>query len=184
MEPLEFKNQASFRSWLYDHATTHEGVWLLFGKTGGPLTLSPDEALHEALCFGWIDGMIKKIDDLSYIKYFARRRKGSVWSLRNKKFVDMLESAGKMTDMGREQILLAKLNGEWDNPLEPITNDHVKMLIDAIGDVEPAKANLLSMSNSVQKTYAGYYLSAKQETTRRKRIQYIINRLNQNLKPM
>ncbi len=184
MEPLQFKDQASFRSWLMVNAKTHEGIWITFGKSGGPQTLSPDEALHEALCFGWIDGQIKKIDELSYIKYFAKRRKGSVWSARNKQFVDMLEKQGKMTDLGKEQIMIAKNNGEWDNPLEPITHEHVKMLIDAIGDTEPAKTNVLSMSFSIQKTYAGYYLSAKQETTKIKRIQAIIDRLNQNLKPM
>jgi uncharacterized protein YdeI (YjbR/CyaY-like superfamily) len=184
MEPLLFINQTAFRAWLMVHAKTHEGIWLVFGKANGPQTLSPDEALHEALCFGWIDGMIKKIDDVTYMKYFAKRRKGSVWSARNKGFVDMLEKQGKMTDLGKEQIMHAKQNGEWDNPLEPITHEHVMMLIDALGDAEPAKTNLLAMSFSIQKTYAGYYLSAKQESTKIKRIQSIISRLNQNLRPM
>ncbi len=184
MEPFLFRDSKSFRDWLMNHCRTHPGIWLVFGKAEGPQTLSPDEALLEALCFGWIDGQIKKIDEFHYIKYFAERRVGSVWSVRNKNFVEMLEKQGRMTDWGREKINLAKQKGQWDNPLEPITMDHVSQFVEAIGDHPLAKSNLLQMSSSVQKTYAGYYLSAKQESTRIKRMQDIIERLNRNLKPM
>lgn len=184
MEPLVFKDSISFRNWLMINARSHQGIWLVFGKDKGPKTLSPDEALHEALCFGWIDGQIKKINDVQYIKYFAKRRANSVWSERNKKFVDMLENAGKMTDWGREKIVIAKEKGLWDHPLEPLTLLHVHALFEAIDCHEMARNNLKKMSLSVQKTYAGYYLSAKQEKTRNKRLHDIIDRLNQNLKPM
>jgi uncharacterized protein YdeI (YjbR/CyaY-like superfamily) len=184
MEPYIFEDSMSFRSWLVMNNRSHPGIWLVFGKASGPKTLTPDEALLEALCFGWIDGQIKKIDEFQYIKYFAERRAGSVWSERNKKFADLLEKQGKMTDRGREKIVIAKQKGQWDNALEPLTLEHVNTLLEAIGNNPLARMNFLNMSFSVQKTYAGYYLSAKQESTRIKRLNDIIERLNRNLKPM
>ena len=79
-EILEFADREAFRTWLSEHCLSDEGVWLLFGKAGGPKTIKAAEALEEALCFGWIDGQMKSIDDKSYIKYFSQRRKNSKWS--------------------------------------------------------------------------------------------------------
>ncbi len=70
---MEFPTREAFRAWLSDNGQTSGGVWLLFGKPGGPKTLKAAEALEEALCFGWIDGQMRRIDDLSYKKYFSRR---------------------------------------------------------------------------------------------------------------
>ena len=71
---------------------------MLFGKSGGPKTLKANEALEEALCFGWIDGQMQSIDDKSYIKYFAIRGKDSKWSDKNKALVGELEKQGLVTD--------------------------------------------------------------------------------------
>lgn len=76
------------------------GVRLLFGKPGGPSTLKAGEALEEALCFGWIDGQMRRIDEGSYRKYFAPRRKNSVWSDKNKALAEKLEQSGAMADSG------------------------------------------------------------------------------------
>ena len=77
---MVFADRAQFRAWLNDNCLSREGVWLLFGKTGGPKTIKAGEALEEALCFGWIDGQMKSIDDKTYIKYFSMRREKSKWS--------------------------------------------------------------------------------------------------------
>ena len=68
---MTFVNRAEFREWLQEHCLTHAGVWLLFGKAGGPKTIKAGEALEEALCFGWIDGQMQRIDDTAYRKYFS-----------------------------------------------------------------------------------------------------------------
>lgn len=65
-EVLAFSDREQFRNWLNDNCKSNGGVWLLFGKSGGPKTLTAAEALEEALCFGWIDGQMKSIDDKSY----------------------------------------------------------------------------------------------------------------------
>ena len=87
---LEFANREEFRKWLSQHCLSDDGVWLLFGKAGGPKTIKAGEALEEALCFGWIDGQMQSLDDTSYKKYFSMRRDKSKWSEKNKKLVKSL----------------------------------------------------------------------------------------------
>ena len=76
---MRFGSANEFREWLESNHTTSDGIWVLFSKTADIKTVRAGEALEEALCFGWIDGLIKKIDETAYIKYFARRRKKSKW---------------------------------------------------------------------------------------------------------
>lgn len=94
---MEFADREEFRQWLSDHCLSNAGVWLLFGKAGGPKTIKASEALEEALCFGWIDGQMQSIDDKTYKKYFSLRRKDSKWSEKNKALVKGLEEQGLMT---------------------------------------------------------------------------------------
>ena len=76
---MEFADREEFRKWLSDNCLSSAGIWILFGKAGGPKTIKAGEALEEALCFGWIDGQMKKIDDKTYKKYFSMRREKSRW---------------------------------------------------------------------------------------------------------
>ena len=76
---LHFESREEFREWLMTNCISNDGVWLVFGKEGGPKTLTPSEALEEALCFGWIDSQLKSLDDKTYIKYFTQRRKITVF---------------------------------------------------------------------------------------------------------
>ena len=69
-EIMEFSAREDFRNWLIENCLSTAGVWLLFGKAGGPKTIKAGEALEEALCFGWIDGQMQSIDDKSSKKYF------------------------------------------------------------------------------------------------------------------
>ncbi len=111
-EWMEFANREEFRQWLREHCLSSAGVWLLFGKAGGPKTIKAGEALEEALCFGWIDGQMEKIDDKTYKKYFAQRRERSKWSEKNKALVKRLEEQGLMTDFGRAKSEEEKKNGQ------------------------------------------------------------------------
>lgn len=182
---LEFPDRAAFHTWLIKNSESSDGVWLLFGKKGGPKTLSAHEALEEALCFGWIDGQMRSLDDTSYKKYFALRRANSNWSEKNKSLVAQLEQQGKMTDRGREKIAEAKKNGQWDKPKGPtITEEDIATLADILKEYEPAYTNFQAMSPSVKKTYTRAYLDAKTEAGRTNRIAWMIERLNKNLKPM
>ena len=183
---MKFASRKEFREWLYEHCLSNEGIWLLFGKAGGPKTIKAGEALEEALCFGWIDGQMEKIDDKTYKKYFSLRRENSKWSEKNKALVKRLDEQGLMTDFGRKKIDEAKKNGQWDaqNPLAIITEEQIACLSALLEGYEPAYTNFQSMSPSVKKTYTRAYLDAKTDAGREKRIAWMVDRLNKNLKPM
>ncbi|MDL2236642.1 YdeI/OmpD-associated family protein [Christensenellaceae bacterium OttesenSCG-928-K19] len=184
-EYLQFASREEFRSWLKDNGTASSGVWLLLGKPGGPQTIKAGEALQEALCFGWIDGQMQSLDDKAYIKYFSARRKNSKWSDKNKSLVAQLEKQGLMTDAGRAAIEAAKKNGKWDAPkAPPVTEEQTAVLLELLKDYEPARTNFLTMSPSVKKTYTRTYFDAKTDAGRASRLAWMVERLNQNLKPM
>lgn len=182
---LEFADREEFRKWLAEHCQSSEGVWLLFGKTGGPKTIKAGEALEEALCFGWIDGQMQSIDEKTYKKYFALRREKSKWSEKNKTLAAELEERGLMTDFGRKKIEEAKQNGQWNAPKSAgITEEQITFVSALLEEYEPAFTNWKNMSPSVKKTYTRAYFDAKTDAGREKRVAWMVDRLNQNLKPM
>jgi uncharacterized protein YdeI (YjbR/CyaY-like superfamily) len=182
---LTFTNREEFRRWLQEHCLSEEGVWLLFGKAGGPKTIKAGEALEEALCFGWIDGQMQSIDAGQYKKYFSMRRERSKWSEKNKVLVRSLEERGLMTDYGRAKIEEAKQNGQWDAPRPAaVAEEQIAALSALLEGHEPAWSNFQAMSLSVKKTYVRAYLDAKTEAGREKRVAWMVDRLNRNLKPM
>ncbi len=182
---MEFAGREEFRKWLFDHCLSNDGVWLLFGKAGGPKTIKASEALEEALCFGWIDGQMQSIDDKTYKKYFSMRRDKSKWSEKNKALVKSLEERGLMTDFGRKKIEEAQTNGQWNAPQSlTVTEEHIARLAALLEEYEPAFTNFQAMSPSVKKTYARAYFDAKTDAGREKRIAWMVDRLNKNLKPM
>jgi len=179
---LIFERREAFRSWLNEHHLTHEAIWIRFDKASK--LFKANEALEEALCFGWIDSTIKRIDERYYIKYFSKRRKRSHWSEKNKHLVMQLIQKGTMTKEGMKAIEDAKRQGIWD---QEILNKDDDVLQDFLWLIKPSKEayqQLSEMSLSVQKTYARFYFSAKQDSTKKKRLDEIIERLNQGLKPM
>ncbi len=182
---LQFPNREEFRKWLSVNCLSSDGIWLLFGKAGGPVTITASQALEEALCFGWIDGQMQRIDDKTYKKYFSLRRDNSKWSEKNKELVKLLEHQGIMTDYGRRKIEEAKQNGQW-NTAKPaaITEEQIELIAAMLKDFDPAYSNFMSMSPSVQKTYTRAYLDAKTDAGRAKRFSWMVERLNKNLKPM
>ncbi len=182
---MKFSDREEFRKWLSGNCLSNDGIWLLFGKAGGPRTLKAGEALEEALCFGWIDGQMQSIDDKTYKKYFSLRREKSKWSEKNKALVKSLEERGLMTDFGRGKIEEAKRNGQRDAPkTKAVTEEQIAAVSAILEGHEPAFSNFQAMSLSVKKTYTRAYFDAKTDTGREKRIAWMVERLNKNLKPM
>jgi uncharacterized protein YdeI (YjbR/CyaY-like superfamily) len=182
---LLFASRDDFRTWLRENAETSDGVWLVFGKTITIATLSANDALEEALCFGWIDGKMKRIDDTRYTKYFAQRRPKSPWSEKNKKKVETLRERGLMTDLGERAVEAAKRNGMWDAPKrDSIANDQVDAFAEKLAGISPAYENFNNMAPSVRLTYTKRYLSFKTEEARQRDLERIVDRLNKNLRPM
>lgn len=184
-EVLQFATKVEFRDWLQANHAASEGVWLLFGKPGGPKTLKAEEALEEALCHGWIDGQMQSLDDKTYRKYFSLRRKNSKWSEKNKKLAAKLEQQGRLTEHGRAKMEEARQNGQWDKPkAPPVGEEQIAALAEILKEYEPAHANFQAMSPSVQKTYTRAWRDAKTDAGRTSRLAWMVDRLNKNLKPM
>lgn len=182
---IAFSCREEFRKWLCENCLSNSGVWLLFGKAGGPKTIKAGEALEEALCFGWIDGQMQSIDDMTYKKYFSQRRESSKWSEKNKALTEKLEKLGIMTDYGRKKIEEAKQNGQWNAPSIPaVTEEQIALVADVLKEYEPAFTNFQAMSVSVKKTYTRAYFDAKTDAGRAKRLKWMVERLDKNLKPM
>lgn len=183
--PLRFATRSDFRAWLTENAQISGGVWLLFGKSRAVVTLSANDALEEALCFGWVDGQMQSIDADTYIKYFKQRSNTSRWSDKNKILCQELESQGQMTDFGRAKMAIAKQNGSWDAPKnDPMTEAQVQDFAALLKAYPAAWANFEQMPRSSRMAYTASYVYTKTEAGKQKRLLTIIERLNLNLNPM
>ena len=182
---LAFADRDAFRKWLVVNHQVNSGIWLVFGKAGKLKTLTADEALEEALCFGWIDGQLQKLDEARYRKRFTPRREGSAWSERNRSLAQKLIESDGMTEAGHAAIAQARKAGTWSLPKPaPISDAQVQMLVQALQGTGLALANFQNMPPSVRRTYTAVYLSAKKEDTKNRRLETIIARLKENKKPM
>ncbi len=104
----------AWRAWLTEHHATSDGVWLILHKKGGTVTaLTYEQAVQEALCFGWIDGQAGARDAESSRQRMTPRRPRSRWSARNVERVAALEAAGRMHPAGRAQVEAARADGRW-----------------------------------------------------------------------
>lgn len=181
---LPFSSQKKWRSWLSKNFDKVDGIWmLLYKKDSGVKSITYDEALEEALCFGWIDGLRKKYDEKSYIQKFTPRRKRSIWSKRNRVKVEKLIKEGKMHNAGLAEVKKAKNDGRWDKAYDShttmkIPDDFVKELSkypEALAFFKTLnKTNLYSIGFRLQ--------TAKKPETRQKRMQLIIDMMKQGKK--
>jgi len=112
---IAFSTAKEWEEWLAKSHAVTKGVWLrLFKKGSGTATVTHAEALASALCYGWIDGQLKKHDEESWLRKFTPRRPKSIWSKRNREIVEELIEAGKMMPTGLKEIEAAKADGRWD----------------------------------------------------------------------
>ncbi len=183
--PESFANRDDWRAWLAENHQTAEALWLIIYKkhTGGRSGLTYIEALEEALCFGWIDGILKRIDDEKHTIRFSPRRKNSIWSEHNKNRVRRLIKEGRMTDAGLAKIREAKANGQWDKAArrEDITVIPAELTA-ALAKNEKARLNFEALAPSYRKQFISWVAFAKQDETRRKRVEETIERLTRNKK--
>src|SRR5512137_1842191 len=112
---LYFTDRHSWRLWLAENHASRSEAWLAISRKGSAKeTLTLDEAVEEALCFGWIDGLLKRLDAVSFALRFSPRKPNSVWSETNKQRVLRLIARGEMTEAGMEKVRLAQESGEWE----------------------------------------------------------------------
>lgn len=185
MEQRSFRNSGEFREWLSHNHKQTPGIWILFYKGKGRESLKHKKALEEALCYGWIDSLIKRIDQEKYLVKFTPRQKKSKWSKKNKDLVGRLIKEGRMTEWGYKAVDRAKETGAWENPRYFIPKDeHITRFTKVIKTRGRAYENFTSLPASAKKQFAGFYFEAKKEETRKKRLEKIIKLLEENKRLM
>lgn len=184
MKQLYFKTSDDWREWLKSNHDKEQEVWLIFFKkeTGEP-SIEYESAVEDALCFGWIDSIIKKIDEKKYARKFTPRKDSSKWSELNKKRIAKLIKNNRMTEIGLAKIETAKKNGQWDKPDRPnIQFDVPKEFQSALNQNKKAKENFNQLAPTYQKQYIGWIIVAKRQETKERRIRESIDLLEKGQK--
>ena len=165
------KTPGAWRAWLEENHATVAGVWLVYFRAStGKRGLTWEEAVREALCFGWIDSKVKPIDDERYKQIFTPRKPKSVWSKVNKSHVAELSELGQMREAGQRAIDVAKANGAWAF-LEPIDDLIVPPdFQSALNSSAVAQRAYDALSDSAKRQVLYRLYSAKREATRAKRV--------------
>jgi uncharacterized protein YdeI (YjbR/CyaY-like superfamily) len=171
------RDRAAWTAWLEEHHATEQEVFLVFHRkaTGKP-TITYAEAVEEALCFGWIDGIKHKLDDERYTYRFTPRRPGSRWSEINKQRIAALRSAGKLRPPGLAAIEAARSSGAWD-AVRSIATAMPPELGAALRANPQAKAAFDKLPPSHRRQYQQWVHEAKQAETRARRAAQAVSRL-------
>ena len=116
-----FRTEAAFAAWMKVNHARETEIWLkIHKKSSGLPTVTLAQALDVALCWGWIDGIRKSLDERSFLQRYTPRRARSIWSQINRDHVARLIAAGRMTPHGQRQVDAAKADGRWDAAYAPI----------------------------------------------------------------
>ncbi|MFJ5862409.1 YdeI family protein [Pseudarthrobacter sp. NPDC092439] len=179
LEELLVADAAAWRAWLETNHRDSPGVWLVLHKKGGNVTrLDYDAALDEALCFGWIDGQVRKRDAGSYLQRMTRRAPKSPWSARNVRRAGRLEAAGRMDDAGRAAVESAQADGRWEaayaGQAAAVVPDDLAAAIAAVPEAQ-AMFDVLTSVNRFALIYRTD--SVKQAATRERRIAAFVEML-------
>jgi len=174
-DPLHMVDAAGWRAWLTENHATSTGVRILRARAGSPLiTVGYDDAVRQALCFGWIDGTVRPYDDAAVAIRFSPRRARSGWAATNKARIRELEASGEMTDAGRRVIDAARADGTWevlDGPEAGIEPPELRAALDA---VPAARAHWDTFPPSTRKLGLTQIATAVRPDTRSARIAKIV----------
>lgn len=184
LETILFESEKDWEKWLESHHTTSPGAWLKIAKKeSGKQSVSYQEALTVALCFGWIDGQKNKFDDEYWLQKFTPRRPRSPWSQINRDKATQLIEQGKMREAGLREVERAKQDGRWDaayasQSKAPVPDDLQK----ALDQNKAAKAFFEKLDSTNRYAILYRVNSAKKPETRQKRITQFVEMLAENKK--
>jgi uncharacterized protein YdeI (YjbR/CyaY-like superfamily) len=181
MKQVYVKTRAEWRNWLRRNHDENSGIWLVFYKkhTGEP-TLDYDAVVEEALCFGWIDSIIKKLDDQRYARKLTPRRPGSRWSELNKRRVAKLMREGLMVASGIARVEEAKKSGLWEESDRPEISSEIPLeLLRALAKNKKARMFFDQLASTYQKHFIAWISAAKRQDTKKRRVAESIALLEQ-----
>ncbi|MFI6096762.1 YdeI family protein [Lentzea sp. NPDC051213] len=180
-----FEGPEQFDAWLHENGATESELWIKYAKkTSGLKSISYDQALDIALCHGWIDGLVRSIDETYYSQRWTPRRARSKWSKRNCGKVEELIAAGRMLPAGLAEIEKAKADGRWEAAYAGPATIEMPDDLRAALDANPEAAKVFETLSS-QNRYAVLLRvhDAKRAETRQKRIAQFVERLAEGWKP-
>jgi uncharacterized protein YdeI (YjbR/CyaY-like superfamily) len=148
----EFLNREEWRKWLEENGSSEKEVWvIIYKKKSGRNGLQYQEAVEEAICFGWIDSKMQTVDASRFRQRFSPRKKNSIWSKSNKETAKKMMQKGKMAPAGFETVNEAKSNGKWDVAYSSKTAPVIPMdLAEALQEHGPVWKNFQEFSNSAK----------------------------------
>ena len=179
IDPTLFRNAKAFEAWLKKHHASSDGLWLKIAKKGaGQPSVTYPEAVEIALCWGWIDGQKKGLDEQHFLQRFTPRRARSIWSKINVDKVAALIAAGRMQAAGQAQIDAAKADGRWDKAYDGARTATVPDDLQAALDADP-KATAFFATINASNRYAVLWRvqTAVRPQTRAKRIAQLVEML-------
>ena len=181
----KFQDHKQWRDWLEKNHSSEKEVWVIIQKKKSDINgLKYQEAVEEAICFGWIDSKMQSVDTRSFRQRFSPRKKNSIWSKKNKKTAEKMIQAGKMTQAGFETINNAKQNGKWETAYSSKMVPTIpKDLENALTENKLALKNFNKFSNSTRLQYIYWVENAKKDDTRQKRIINVVKKATRNIKP-
>lgn len=179
LHQIYLKNPSGWRNWLQKNHLSEKGIWLIyFKKHTGKASIPYNDAVEEALCFGWIDSIVKRLDDERYMQKFTPRNPKSKWSPSNKKRIEKLIGLGKMTDFGMRLVAIAKRNGKWDEETDAQKDfAFSEELRKFLKSNKKAFPRFTALPPSHQKQYTQWVMSAKKAETQIRRMEKMIKSL-------
>lgn len=182
--PLRFATQADFERWLASQHTSSDGVWLLIAKAGArEPSITYPQAVESALCFGWIDGHKKGLDDQHWVQRFTPRRARSLWSKINRTKAQALIDSERMQPAGMAEVDRAKADGRWDAAYDGASTSTVPPdLEQALEACPDAKAFFATLDGTNRYAVLWRVQTAKRPQTRAKRIETLVAMLERGEK--
>ncbi|MEO6508967.1 MAG: YdeI/OmpD-associated family protein [Patescibacteria group bacterium] len=176
---VAFDDILSWTRWLEKNHTNTSGIWIQFFKKTTKITsINHDEALDEALCYGWIDGQAKPYDEKSWLQKFTPRRKRSMWSKINRERVARLIQIGKMKEAGFKEVEKAKIDGRWDAAYDSPSNMTVpEDFLKELSKDKKAKDFFDSLNKTNTYAIVWRLQTAKKPETRERRMKIILEML-------
>jgi uncharacterized protein YdeI (YjbR/CyaY-like superfamily) len=176
---LTFKSRQEWRHWLQEHHRSDSSAWvIIYKKRGSTIGLRYEDAVEEALCFGWIDGKMKSVDKSTFILRFSVRKADSIWSVSNRDRALKLMASGQMTEAGLAKIETARRSGKWNQRVSVRHIAGEKAMPDdlekALKETRDAWEGFSRFSNSTRYMYIYWVTSAKRPETRVNRIRVVV----------
>lgn len=184
--PRYFESVLDWRAWLNTNHAKAQSIWIVIQKKASQKSgVRYQEAVLEAVTYGWIDGKVKRLNNTEFMQRYTPRRRSSIWSRSNRERAERLIAEGKMTSAGFRAVEEAKQSGRWDQAYTVLktADNWPQDLIEVLKTNRTAYQNFANFPPSTRIMYIHWINEAKRQDTRQRRIRTIVMRCYKNLRP-